>query len=119
MARPKANIDGAEVEKLASFGLTNREIGEVVGASEATIGRRFASETTKGRGNLKKSLRRKQVELALGGNATMLIWLGKNYLDQKDKQELSGDGDKPIVHSIVKGYVTINPDDWDKTNNNI
>jgi len=88
MARPKIPVDGAEVEKLASFGLTNREIGEMFGASEATIGRRFASETRKGRASLHKSLRRKQTEVALSGNVTMLIWLGKNMLGQMDRQQV-------------------------------
>lgn len=31
------------------------------------------------------SLRRKQIDVALGGNTVMLIWLGKQYLDQADK----------------------------------
>lgn len=89
MARPRIKIDPVEVEKLASLGLTNREIGIIVGASEATIGRRFASEIDKGRALLNRSLRRKQVEMALGGNVTMLIWLGKNYLGQSDKQDVT------------------------------
>jgi hypothetical protein len=33
------------------------------------------------------SLRRKQFEMASGGNATMAIWLGKQYLGQKDKTD--------------------------------
>lgn len=88
MARPKIELDAAQIESLASFGLTNREIGEFLGASEATIGRRFASETRKGRAALHKSLRRKQTEVALSGNVTMLIWLGKNMLGQTDRQQV-------------------------------
>lgn len=34
------------------------------------------------------SLRRKQYEMAAGGNPTMLIWLGKQYLNQTDKNEI-------------------------------
>jgi hypothetical protein len=41
--------------------------------------------------NGKTSLRRYQWKLAESGNATMLIWLGKQYLDQADKQELNAD----------------------------
>ena len=33
-------------------------------------------------------LSRKQVEVAMSGNVTMLIWLGKQWLDQKDRQEI-------------------------------
>jgi hypothetical protein len=39
-----------------------------------------------------------QFKAAEGGNATMLIWLGKQYLDQSDKtqQEISGPEGKPV-----------------------
>lgn len=33
------------------------------------------------------SLRRKQFELAMNGDRTMLIWLGKQYLEQKDTRQ--------------------------------
>lgn len=44
------------------------------------------------------SLRRKQMELALAGDRTMLIWLGKQYLGQADKmdQRLTGADGGPI-----------------------
>jgi hypothetical protein len=32
------------------------------------------------------SLRHKQYQIAIGGNVTMLIWLGKQWLGQTDKQ---------------------------------
>jgi len=41
----------------------------------------------------KLSLRRKQVELAVEGNPTMRIWLGKQYMGQKDKHETSAEGE--------------------------
>jgi len=45
-------------------------------------------------------LKRKQVEVALAGNTTMLIWLGKQYLDQSDKVDNThsfGDSLKSIL----------------------
>ena len=35
------------------------------------------------------TLRKKQFEVAKAGNVTMLIWLGKQYLGQTDKQEVT------------------------------
>ena len=50
------------------------------------------------RGSGKTSLRRAQWLSAQKGNPTMLIWLGKQYLGQRDKSshELSGPDGKPI-----------------------
>lgn len=44
---------------------------------------------------LRINLLKKQYDVAMAGNVSMLIWLGKNELGQKDKQEvdnLSSDG---------------------------
>ena len=45
------------------------------------------------------SLRRMQYVAAKKGNATMQIWLGKQYLGQKDKQEIehSGEIDQTLI----------------------
>jgi len=54
--------------------------------------------------NLQMSLRRKQIEVALKGNVSMLIWLGKQMLGQMDKQELIADdkGFKIVVEDYAK-----------------
>ena len=89
MARPKKhNLDTEQVEKLAGFGCTNTEIASFFGCSENTIRRSYGEFLTKGRANLKKRLRKAQLDTALSGNSTMLIWLGKQMLGQVDKQEI-------------------------------
>jgi hypothetical protein len=45
-----------------------------------------------GRDNIKVSLRRKQIELALDGSIPLLIFLGKNLLGQSDKVEEKTEG---------------------------
>lgn len=105
MARPKIEIDAAEVEKLAQFGLTDTEIAQLFGIHKSNIGRRFATELAKGRAALRKSLRRKQVEMALKGDRVMLIWLGKQYLGQAEKQETKvtdGDIDAEIERELAR-----------------
>jgi hypothetical protein len=37
------------------------------------------------RAELRCKLRKKQIELVLGGDRTMLVWVGKQYLGQSDK----------------------------------
>lgn len=85
--RPQVKIDENQVKQLASIGCTHAEIGAVLGCSSKTIQRRFVHLIKEGQERLKASLRRKQYSVAMDGNATMLIWLGKQYLDQKDQTE--------------------------------
>lgn len=85
MARPKKKIDIEMVRKLASIMCTYEEIAAMMNVSHDTIERRFASVVKEARKRGIASLRRKQYEVAMGGNVTALIWLGKNYMDQSDK----------------------------------
>jgi hypothetical protein len=48
----------------------------------------FARACAKGAANGRATLRRKQYELALKGNATMQIWLGKQQLGQTDTPQV-------------------------------
>lgn len=84
MARPKIEIDEALVRKLATIHCTMNEISAVVGCSVDTLERRYAELIKKGKNEGKSSLRRLQWEAAQKGNTTMLIWLGKQILAQRD-----------------------------------
>jgi hypothetical protein len=75
------------VEALASIMCTNAEIAAVLDCSSDTLERRFTAVLEKGRLKGKQSLRRKQYQLAMDGNATLLIWLGKQHLGQSERQE--------------------------------
>ena len=101
--RPKLQIDGELVEKLAGIGCPNKEIASIVGCSVDTLDRHFADVITKGRENGKTRLRKKQIEVALAGNVTMLIFLGKNMLGQADKQEISGPDGTPVMQFPLSG----------------
>ena len=88
--RPKKNITPnieSLIEKLASYGLNNTEIAKSLEMDDNTLKRSYEKFLTKGRVNLKTRLKRKQIDVALKGNVPMLIWLGKQYLDQKDTSQ--------------------------------
>lgn len=110
MARPKLDIDPEQVRRLASIGAPTTDIAWVLGCSVDTIERRFKQEVDEGRANGRVRLRQKQLEIAMSGNAAMLIWLGKQMLGQTDKQELRSEvnGDSTIrlnwgsKNSVVK-----------------
>lgn len=87
MPNPKANIDAAQVEALSRIGCTQDEIAAVLKCTARTLRNRFSNEMKSGREQMKMSLRRWQYEKAKDGNVTMLIWLGKQYLGQSERQE--------------------------------
>lgn len=84
VGRDKKVIPPEEVYKLAQLGCKDSEICDWFGIDDSTLKYNFKQELVKGRESLKHSLRRAQIQLALSGNAVMLIWLGKNILGQKE-----------------------------------
>lgn len=82
----KLLVDDDTIEKLASIHCTMEEIATIAGCSKDTIERRpeLMEKIERARADGKASLRRHQWTLAQKGNATLLIWLGKQLLGQKD-----------------------------------
>ena len=85
MARPRKEIDYVAVEKLASIQCTQEEIANFLEMSVRTLQRdeEFCRIYKKGQDNGKMSLRRYQFKLA-EKNTAMAIFLGKQYLGQRD-----------------------------------
>lgn len=96
MARPRIEIDKDQFEKLCSIQCTETEIAGYFSCSVDTIERwckreyktSFADIYEEKRGLGKISLRRSQFRMA-ETNPTMAIWLGKQYLQQTEKQEVA------------------------------
>lgn len=87
--RPKKEIDYEIVEKLANIQCTQEEIAGFLNLSVRTLQRdeEFCRIYKKGQENGKMSLRRMQYKLA-EKNAAMAIFLGKQYLGQRDNVEV-------------------------------
>lgn len=95
MGRPRKPINQEEFEKLCGLQCTKAEIQGWFDITDKTLDR-WVKETysvsfsvifqQKRMGGL-ISLRRKQYETAMKGDKVLLIWLGKQYLGQKDKHE--------------------------------
>ena len=96
MARPRIEIDKKQFEQLCSIQCTLVEIAGFFNCTEDTIENWCKREYKMGfsdifaikRGIGKISLRRSQFRMA-ETNPTMAIWLGKQYLGQAEKQEVS------------------------------
>jgi hypothetical protein len=104
MARPLKEISEEQFDKLCGIQCTLAEIANFFNCSEDTIENwckrtfemGFSDIYKQKRGGGRVSLRRKQMEVAMSGNVAMLIFLGKQYLGQSDKTELSTADNKPF-----------------------
>ena len=113
--RPKFVLNEAGkklVVDLATVLCTDEEIASIMETTVETLQSKdnyssFLECKKKGVNKGKGSLRRKQYELAMKGNCTMLIWLGRNYLDQKETIEKIDDEEtksqlKQITDAMAK-----------------
>ena len=105
--RPKKQIDYELVDKLCEIQCTGEEIAAVLDIDYDTLnagikrdkGVGFSEYFAQKRSLGKKSLRRRQWQSAVEeGNVTMMIWLGKQYLGQSDKQDVEHSGGVKIAY---------------------
>jgi hypothetical protein len=110
MARPRIAIDPVAFKKLCGLQCTLEEIAAYFECSPDTI-ERWSKRTFKKKfedifstlsASGRSSLRREQFRLALKGDRTMLIWLGKQYLGQTDKELPPPQGKVEVV--VTKKY---------------
>jgi hypothetical protein len=95
IGRAKVVVNPEEVQKLAALGSSDKEIANWFNVPVSTLRDNFRVELGKGREQLNQSLRKAQIKLAMSGNATMLIWLGKNILGQSDNP-INSDANQPL-----------------------
>ena len=100
--RPPVRVDKDLVFRCAKVGCTYQEIATIVGCSESVLLERYRDVVHEGWSQMRRSLRRKQLEVAMQGNVGMLIWLGKQYLGQKDKVETALSGKVEHEHRRVE-----------------
>jgi len=101
MARPKKEINWDKVDKALMAGANGVQVSAMLGIHFNTLSKKCEEahkcgfseymETKREKGN--NLLHSKQFELAIDGDKAMLIWLGKQRLNQSDKKE---------VHQTVK-----------------
>ena len=103
---PITDSDWAKINKLFECNCSIDEAAQFIGVSHDTLEKRIKEKfnllpseykkNKKEKGNA--TLLMKQYELAIDGDRAMLIWLGKQRLDQADKKEIKQDvttgGDK-------------------------
>ena len=99
-------IDIEQVKTLASIQCTYEEIAAVMKLKKRQFIDRVKADPElraaidEGWASGRASFRRLQVKLLEAGNATMGIWLGKQYLGQRDQIGLTGGDGGPIKHEL-------------------
>ncbi len=72
----KNETNSKQVKTLSSFGLTQKEIGAVIGCSEDTLQRHFKDEMAAGKPQAVANVAQTLYKLAIGGNvAACIFWL--------------------------------------------
>ena len=92
--RPAIILDKEQVTALASFHCTLEEMAHFFKCDRHTLTANYSPEIAKGKADGKIRLRKKQFDVAMKGNTTMLIWLGKQILGQNDQNV--GDDYSPL-----------------------
>ena len=95
MGRPKKDFDWKMLDAILQYNASKKDCSDLLEVSEDTIERRIKTEYSctfteyrdRKMSKTRLKLSQKQVEVALAGNVTMLIFLGKNMLGQSDKVE--------------------------------
>lgn len=108
MGRPKIQLNWDDFDDLCAKFCTLEEIAGYFDCSADTVeirvkeqfGCTFSEHYKRKCSPGKVSLRRKQFELAMAGDKTMLIWLGKQYLGQTEKMQTTytAADDKLVIH---------------------
>jgi hypothetical protein len=111
VTKPLHQLDYKKLDAMCAIHCTGEECAAILGISYDTLNRALKRDGNKGFADYfkqkgasgKMSLRRKQYDHAMGGNSTMLIWLGKQWLGQSDKVEDSTNSkDTSLTDSISK-----------------
>jgi transposase-like protein len=93
--RPEAVIDWKRVDSMLQAHCTGTGIASLLGIHPETLYRAcqdkykigFTEYSVQKKTEGKELLRQKQFSVAMNGEKSMLIWLGKQYLEQSDKLE--------------------------------
>ena len=95
IGRDKVVIPEEEVAQLSQYHCTNKEMADFYGVPLQTFMDNFRDIIDKNKIITKQRLRKAQLDLALNGDKTMLIWLGKNILGQQESP-ISSDNDQVL-----------------------
>jgi hypothetical protein len=98
---PFKQLDARKIELMAEVGCSREEIGLLCGVSTSTIDRNYDGAVKQGHAKRNYNLRKLQYESAKRGSVAMLIWLGKQWLGQKEHIELA---QADVLNELLSEY---------------
>lgn len=122
IGRPEIELKWDVLDAVLQYGAQLTDCAEFCGCSEDTIQNRIKQEfgltfteyRARKLGRTRVSIMKKQIEKALAGDTTMLIWVGKNICNQADKisTEVDDTPDEPVTlaYSIPGNKYSGKPD---------
>jgi DNA-binding NarL/FixJ family response regulator len=99
--RPHISLDEKKIGKLAFQGCKNSEIALIIGCDDETLKNNYSRILDKKRAERRAAFRETQTLKALAGDTAMLIFLGKNELEQSDKQDVNHSGSVAIPVTFI------------------
>jgi hypothetical protein len=107
----RIDFDWKTLNAILQFKATQPQCASILECSEDLIANRikekynltFSEYRHQKMAKVALSLWQKQFELAMQGNVTLLIWLGKQLCEQSDKQEITGPEGKDLTINYKLG----------------
>ncbi len=97
LGRPRKILDEKKIAELIGKAFTVEFVANFMGVHADTLYANYSDALRKGKCFRNGCLQAKQYKEAMSkGNITMLIWLGKQWLGQKDKTEIVTEERKPL-----------------------
>jgi hypothetical protein len=111
IGRPEIDLDWKKIDFLLEAGCPGTEVASHMGCHFETLydrvekkyGMPFSQYSYERRQKGDSSIRAKQYQKALQGDNHMLIWLGKNRLKQKDREDVAANEPTKVVFEVNYG----------------
>ena len=92
---PKIDFDWSKLDAILQYGAKLTDAADIMNVHPDTVSKKiktkykmsFPEYREKKMSVTRVKLYQKQIDVAMAGNVSMLIWLGKNILGQSDKVE--------------------------------
>jgi len=100
----KPRVTPDQIAMYAGAMMNQSQIARVLGVTQQAISSllkkpAYREAWERARGNTEYALMRKQIDVALDGDRTLLIWTGKQYLEQRDSpRELDIKSDVQVTY---------------------